>query len=59
MYTDEADTPDTHDFYKKLPDKDIEKDDEVSGTMLKKHNLLLKSTSGKGRQFLTIALQAE
>ena len=49
MYTDEADTPDTHDFYKKLPDKDIEKDDEVSVTIVKKHNLLLKSTSGKGR----------
>ena len=34
MYTDEADTPDTHDFYKKLPDKDIEKDDEVSVTIV-------------------------
>ena len=30
LYTDEADTSSTHDFFKKLPDTDIEKDEEVS-----------------------------
>ena len=29
MHTDEADTASTHDFYKQLPDVDIEKEEEV------------------------------